>query len=441
MASVEDLGPAVPQIAPILTQSEAVVPRITSRPGCVIRSRTDSGLCKLDQRRYIGLLKDIPPPQTVKEKWDSQMRDYLLDSICDVTKRLKLSDNDLTIEVELYMTAKAETHNSFDSSSITIALPSTVVLEPTVWVFCSSRRCKRKVKEIIEDLPRLKQFMIQHQIKGPATCSGSPEINRETETTGQKTSLFVEAPLEGAVPGLKARFLITTENRIIERRSTIGGLIMIEDTLYAITTAHTLFELAEGDDKAEEGSSFGSDDDSVSKSGSDSESDPEDKSPSELPAKRGPRAHQHTSPTADPGPGWIRVGLPRVLAYAGRGTTKGDCRNSIPAPPLSDFCLIPAFQLGLAINQIRSSSGHQYRISDIVANEFLDEGPVSICNSVTCSPPTGYLLTGASSIIVKGTIMKTRKIQIGLPGSSYIPTGLFEDAPDLTSAALLTHRA
>ncbi|KAL4784726.1 hypothetical protein BJX76DRAFT_326251 [Aspergillus varians] len=143
-------------------------------------------------------------------------------------------------------------------------------------------------------------------------------------------------------------------------------------------------------------------------------SDSENKSSSSAPA-----------PSTSPEPctssvrAWQHYELPAKLAYRGRGTVLGDYSFPSIAPSTADFSLLDMMTLidmsyrGYALsnsfwNPINSREQH---VNKICSLDKLPTGRVLVINSADTDPESGYLLEGYSSIISRGGIMRTRKIE------------------------------
>jgi hypothetical protein len=87
------------------------------------------------------------------------------------------------------------------------------------------------------------------------------------------------------------------------------------------------------------------------------------------------------------------------------------------APPHADFALIDVGPLPKMVNQTRYyEHGGLIEIGDYMPREDLTEGDVWIIAANGRPATKGYLLAGDASIILRGNVMRTKKIQVEHPG-------------------------
>ncbi|EAU34040.1 predicted protein [Aspergillus terreus NIH2624] len=191
--------------------------------------------------------------------------------------------------------------------------------------------------------------------------------------------------------------------------STIGGLIVVDNSVFGLTTAHGIIACL---DASKTPSSSDTDED-TSESGSDS--DPSFPVGISKPRNRR-RDYSRGSEVATQGTAqheWSPVLVPSIVSYKGRGTLTGDYGLPTQSPPMSDFALVEldCNLLGTLKNSYRDPSTSIIKdISGSLDNNQLSAGEVLIITSSNVIP--GYLLDGTASVILRGTAMRTKKIQI-----------------------------
>jgi hypothetical protein len=353
--------------------------------------------------------------------------------LCQATNLLPKSmrDEDLITEPVLCMAGKK-------CSSISVSLQpgatcpdDPVLLRPTVWIHCGSKKCKKKVSDAVRQLSYLNHFLSKLDMEPPHVSlhapwpAGEEHLSQSPCLTGNfneisfaiqdRTSTFK------TIYGARARCTFRTSEGIGERFSTIGGLVVVKSSLFAITTAHTIVNCSleiSSVSIRETGSTSNSSSDTSSdcETSSDSEADASTGDPYLLPAPitsvrrlavNSGEPHESMEGT------WTNTELPNILAYMNRGTIDGDYSFPILAPSTSDFALIdPGSILQLSNeycdqdrNTIETISGH------IPTCELLS-GDVWIITSCDNVSQKGYMLDGDASVILKGTIMRTKKIQV-----------------------------
>ena len=209
--------------------------------------------------------------------------------------------------------------------------------------------------------------------------------------------------------GIKTRFSVHESGSSF---STIGGLVLVDNAVFGLTTAHGIIGCVAASKTAPSSDT----DEDTSESGSDTEI--------QLPAKSSVpknRHHVHSKDSRIATQGtaqheWSPVSVPSVVSYKGRGTLTGDYSLPTQSPPMSDFALIDpdAKFMSILKNIYRDPSTSSIQeIAGSLSNDQLSAGDVLIITSSNVTP--GYLLDGTASVILRGTAMRTKKIQTTLP--------------------------
>jgi hypothetical protein len=396
-----------------------------------IRSKRSSEVHKVG-KLYVGLLEQLPPPRAVQEKWD-QIRPDLEDCLCEATKMLSKSmrDEEVITELVLCMAGKKCPPTSAPLE------PDPVALHPTIWIYCGSRKCKKKVLEAIPKVGHLQRFRLDFDIAEPHASLHAPWPAAEEH-------LSESLPLEGGFDnvsfaiqesassltttcGARAKFTIRTSNGVIQRFSTIGGLIIVGDSLYAMTTAHAIVNcwlerarVSSDESGPSNGVSSGTDSDIETSSDSGADTSENIRPSSLVQLKSTAKPPEEAKEIQEPQGIWTDSQRPMILAYLDRRTTSDDYSFPVSEPTTADFALVDPQSFMQLSNQYRDPKHNTIEtISDHILTNNLVGGEVWIITSGRDAPLKGYMLEGDASIILRGAVMRTKKIQIDspLPGS------------------------
>lgn len=384
---------------------------------------------------YVGLLKELPSPPIIKEQWENGIKDELDDYLCSFVSSSGLPDRKCTLESVLCFAGSRPTH---PMGILRRPLPSDkiVFLNPTVWIHCASKRCRSMVREKFEArvdaLVHLYRFLDTHGMHTPRVSRHAPwpaaELLPEFEQSPTDPDIEdlgvmsfsvqdVGVPLAMKCSARKAKVSVSGQFGIkAELHSTVGGHIRVGDLTFGLTTAHAIADYLGMDVSDDESSS---DDSLSSEEECDADSDfshPELRSmssnqPSEelqLPLEAEVPVQEYTEERIER---WVELEGPKILAYQGRGTRKGNLSLPETAPSGSDFALVNMEPLGELSNSYRDADGPVI-ITDFISSANLEKGKVSVLLPEQETPHEGYLLDDLSSIIVHGKLMRTRKVQI-----------------------------
>jgi hypothetical protein len=390
-----------------------------------IRCKTSTELHK-SGKWYIGLLEHLPPPTPIEQEWNkifSKLENHLRRTTAQLDQRIPI-DKTITDPV-LCMAGKRCTSTSalqfLDPGAVCPTNP--VLLKPTVWIYCGGHRCKRRVEnEINAQVPYLRWFleschMQEEQLRialdapRPAGETSSPHSSGPTVRV-DNISFAVQHPLSADnIWPAKARFTVNSPNGRTEIYSTIGGAICVDNRMFGLTTAHAIVSyLDQTTDEAESSDEESSVSDCDSKITSSSAFEG---------SNEGPYTSQANA-CSEPSPSdteadeqaqseWEKLDPPKVLAYVGRGTSTGDYSFPDLAPSTSDFALV---DLQTYRNQIQPIA------STILPRDALSAGEVRIITTAANPSLRGYLLNGECSLVMRGAVMQTMKIQIESPAGA-----------------------
>lgn len=413
---------------------------------------------------HVGKLEELPPPSAINSQWEGGVKEELDTYLCSCIRTSPWSKRIATVESVLCMASKinlvdALVHGASDQKEI--------ILRPTVWISCASRKCKSFIKDRLQRstdaLEPLNQFLTEHGMPSPLVTRGAPRlaatspdssplVTRDTPRlagTASNPSLrlqynpgpkafeahgtrFIGGPRLAAtesnpplglrydldcmkleahdtrfIGGNLARLSIERGTLTSEALFTIGGCIRVDDTLYGLTTAHGILSVA----RDILGSEHDPSDDESLESDFDDSSDLNDDAT--MPGILGaPSAVVEHSQPGD----WTQVQLPRILAFQGQGTRKRNLSLPDPAPSDSDFALIDLdLQKIRALNPL-PPDGKLHSAMDITAEVDMREEEVNVVygsgNLQHRQICKGILLSSQSSIILGDTVIHTRKIQV-----------------------------
>lgn len=293
-------------------------------------------------------------------------------------------------------------------------------LKPTIWVSCGSERCRRKVHEDIGRLPYLNRFLSTHNMDEVHVCRGAPrpattERSPDRSERGypiENVSFHIQLLPDdaGTICGAKARYTVHTAQGNYEHYSTIGGLVCIDNQVFGLTTAHGVvgeisYRTAISKSDIVSISTLDSD-----HSSNDSESEDESDTTEHQDGRNLSLESRPYSQELD-GLQWKRQQFPRTLAYLNCGTSAGDWSFPENCSGASDFALIDLNSYSGISNNFISSKGPTPVSGHLLLTELVD-GEVNIINARGQMAIPGQLLPGEFSVILKGVIMRTKKIRI-----------------------------
>lgn len=367
---------------------------------------------------FVGRLKQLPVPEPVQKKWDKDIYMRLVQHVCSAVQSLPISKKreERLIEVTLCMAGKDETRLS---SPWTRPQGDSVILHPLVWISCNDQPGREKISQDIQGLSYLDDFCSKFKLwhphvskKAPWPCAEMSDSSKDTEKPQIIRTIFeVEWDSESSTAtGAPARFTVLTKQDSAVFCSTIGGTIVIDKQIYGLTSAHGLTngyaQLSKGQNDQR---GPGTDSDSLSDSGDESETSDEIKTGvgKKMPALMWQatfRAHDRH---------WAHLSNPKHVAYLGQGTSGSDYSLPESAPRTSDFALfvaaLPRMQRNTYLD--KQSLKHRHVEGHHLIND-LKAGEVLIIAKNEESPLEGYLLDVRSSIIIRGTVIHTKKIQV-----------------------------
>jgi len=406
-----------------------------------VRSKRCPEVYKVD-KLYVGLLKELPPPILVQEKWDQEVLPDLERRLCQATSLLSKSmpDEEVITELVLCMAGKKCLPAYVTLKPGAICPKDPVALNPTVWIYCGSQKCKKRVSKAIRNLAYLTHFLDRFGMDSPHASLHAPwpaveeQLPQSPRLTGNidNVSFAIQdrTSSQKTICGARAKFTVETSNGIIERYSTIGGLIVVNNSLFAVTSAHAMMNCwREGHHSTSSGetestSNVPSDAVSDCETSSDSEFDSSTDSPYSSPARmtfmKRPSLEAKWTYGAKRCT-WTDSQLPKIMAYMSQGSTEGDYSFPDPAPSTSDFALVDLGSVVQLSNEyLNPDLNTVVTISDHVPTIELLSGDVWIIASCDNVPVKGYLLEADASIILRGTVMRTKKIQVAFAGGTLL---------------------
>lgn len=197
-----------PAVQSIPKSTRQTTPQVTSQPEFdIVRPRNSNELHRAKSRTrgwYIGLLKSLPPPEDISQKWE-RILPILVEQLRVTTAKLdrKIPTAKSTTEPVLCMAGK-ECNSAHASKFLPTGIdcpPDPVLLKPTVWIYCGGSKCKARIKDGIRpNEPPLCKFLqsfhspvgfhISKQAPRPASKIFSPQSS-DPFTQAKKISFAV----------------------------------------------------------------------------------------------------------------------------------------------------------------------------------------------------------------------------------------------------------
>lgn len=257
----------------VFSTTSLISSRSSLDTGAVIVSVKSRHVYALEKGFYVGTLKEIPPPPTLQEEWATIVRPRLVNDLRQVLRALprSLSATDSIVEPEFCMAGEI-----IDGSN-------TVELKPTIQIRCGSKKCQSSIREATADLSYLERFSrspVRVHLHAPRPGASQPasrspvngSVLSSRDYTYHRATIFLDhkvaALAKGGSPagqadlrgfregsqfhlmsyphsqsacGSKLRVRYVEGGSFHERICTVGGLIRIDDEIYALTTAHAFY--------------------------------------------------------------------------------------------------------------------------------------------------------------------------------------------------------
>jgi hypothetical protein len=207
---------------------------------------------------YVGKLMELPPPERLQEEWRLTIRPQLLQNLMMVIVSLPkaLPREQTIIEPEFYM------------SGIHTQGHPAVSLRPTIWIRCGSDSCRKAVQKAAADLSRVNQYRVHVTLHAPRRSSSSKQapLGLARGTTSSSTDMIDQiSPVDPVQPGPTTSTDIDSVEIWVNslhgnhqsacgllvklsgptgtsRHCTLGGLLMLNDTILGLTTAHGIYD-------------------------------------------------------------------------------------------------------------------------------------------------------------------------------------------------------
>lgn len=142
---------------PSNVQTRVETSTISVRSYVEVRPKQSPDIYKI-RKCYVGRLKELPPPQVIREKWNCDVREGLENHLCQATSTLSTSmrDDEIIIELVLCMAGKKCSPEAVAMYGVNSCPKDPVILKPAVWIHCGSKKCKKKV-----GVPMMLMFIIK----------------------------------------------------------------------------------------------------------------------------------------------------------------------------------------------------------------------------------------------------------------------------------------
>ena len=354
----------------------------------------------LDKGIYIGSLIEMPPPPKRETEWQNSIRIRLVKDLQPVTQNLprNLKTKETIIEPELCMVGEVDSKTQY------------VTMKPTVWIRCGSKKCRKAVQKAVDDLHYLQIFsrgrvQVHLHAPWPAGDSGLDALGEQYGHDSLQLQLQ-HYPMSSACG---AKLLISVKSGDAKQlwTSTIGGLIRVDNHVYALTTAHSIFQALESGAQGDHDTQSNSDSDTESLFSLD-DNDYNFTGSKRLTAQDGHSVQSVASETLQA----VDVAL-ELASYAGHIKRPLGQDGFTTTHANGDFALI-RWPTGAAPpkNEYRSFTGPTIEVDSM--GEDLCPGEVVILLGSE-DVITGSLLPGIAVFLQRDAIFHTRKIQTSSP--------------------------
>jgi len=314
----------------------------------------------------VGKLESVPPPQVLTTPF-LLVREQLCRHLAQATTRI--SGDSL---IGIYLCMAAECHPLRQ-------LGVTILLEATVWVECGDEKLRKVIAREIREDGVLQNFINREHLKQPHISPDAPYLLASgadsMERTGQPRtgSLAIQDGVSSydTICGARAKFSMTTPNSTINCYSTIGGLVIVRDRLFAMTTAHAIVNAV----------------------------------PAAQIAASEPSEVLHTFE-------WEETPFPTTYAYVNEAFADG---ISIPdvADYAADFALVDPASLTKLSNIYQAEDSENIEtVTDYIPTSELSAGDVWVVTSRDKHAIKGYMVDGDASIIMRGAFMHTKIVKV-----------------------------
>jgi hypothetical protein len=366
-----------------------------------------------EQGIFVGKLRELPPPEELQLEWRQKIRPQLVKNLMTVIGSLSqsLTRSETTIEPELLMSGVSH-HGHL-----------TVTLKPTIWIRCGSKPCRKAVQQVVADLSNIQRFPVHVTLHAPRPASAgkpatspprvfdssavdeilpmepNPSSSRPAKNPNMPdhTPLITLNDLSIRVQSLVDNHLSACELRIqfsdpngAKYTCTLGGLVLLDDEVVGLTTAHAMFDYVLGPEVLE------------------------------------PIRNTHTHDLCSDGPsGECMINFPPLKASL-RAANFGKCY--FPSRPESvnafsknhDFALLHLHpeRSVMGLNVYRPIQGGQLFV-DTISQDLTGRVVHILCSYGDVKP--GQLIDGDSILMDKTGYWDTKKLQLDTPlGESHL---------------------
>lgn len=395
-----------------------------------------------DKNFYVGKMRDLHCPPEVETEWTRSIRPRLIKDLLPVLQSLprSMASKETMIEPDLCMAGYAP------------GKATEVQLSPTVWIRCGSKKCRKVIRQAVNDLNYLHSFSrgtVEVRVRGPRPAASSNNIvptrnpveGRNCLVNGEM-KLQVQASVTGASAcGLRLRVIHGDASGMDDANIlTIGGLVKVDNMIYGLSSAHGILDSSRVARKISSPTSQSSEPAPPSEC-SDSDSESEDDSDTSFNSnrfselvptiKRQYREYDDLGQTAKTNfqkqtkqLQWKDVPFCGPISYCGQGSVTGGTSAEKSALQDADFALInmgfsSAYRLYNQYKPEGITGLPPVSIRGVKHDEHLQAGEVLLLtghNHIT----RGYLLEEPSLFINRGIVFNTRKIQLDAPLRKHI---------------------
>jgi hypothetical protein len=219
-----------------------------------ILSKNDPHLYRVDKTRYVGLLAHLRAPKAMCDEWNQRVKSDFEERLRQATKEALVSvpERKTAINTVLCMSGKKCSPSEVKLDSGASCPKDPIALQPTLWIHCGGRRCRKVVLRVLDEVENLRRFLEKYtnvppraSLDAPYPTAGERQLqSQRSEITAETSSFAVQHDSSlTTLCGTKARFGVESPHvPRSERYCTIGGLIKVGNELYAVTTAHVIVD-------------------------------------------------------------------------------------------------------------------------------------------------------------------------------------------------------
>lgn len=357
---------------------------------------------QLEKDFFVATTMDVP--EELHQRWEKEVLPHITRDRGVFGMSLGLKTHEINGHVELKMAGSEG---------------SRAAMKPTVIITCRSEVFKRKfevevnrweyvknlgvnMKTILETLPRW--------AASPEMASEGP-VHAGPGPTPRLFSCQIERVVgHGSACGLRLKFVVDFGGSQSTRLSVLGGLILVGDKVYGLTTGHSIVAWL-----AQPGTRGSNSDNLVSL---DSDRLPKDNI---SPVRTRLTSQDSDLRLSSGAMYWRDITWREPFVFAGQYFAKGEVQSPVWDDEYlnSDWALVAVDDHDFAENSYQGPNGPQVIISDIVPLDQLESGPVLVLSGP--NRQAGFLSQNSSVLHMGNSAFRVRQIAMDESIGMYVP--------------------